>query len=108
MNYTPFILGLLGISGILFHNLIQLYKINKKTDGKASIFKYLRIEIYSILIALLMVFVSIVVLDELNQISYFSSYRGLGFIAIGYMGQSLLVFFIGKAEKVMGKENEQE
>jgi len=108
MTYTPFILGLLGIVGILFHNLVQLAKINKATNGNANLPKYWKLEKYTILIALLMVGVSILVIEELSNIEYFSNWKGIGFVAIGYMGQSLLVFVMGKAEKKIGKDDKPE
>jgi len=106
MTYTPLILGLLGIVGILFHNLIQLAKINKATNGNANLPKYWKLEKYTIMIAILMVGVAIVILNELSQIEYFANWKGLGFIAIGYMGQSLLVFAMGKASQKIGKVDE--
>lgn len=108
MTYTPFILGLLGIGGILFHNLVQLAKINKATNGNASLPKYWKLEKYAILIAMLMVGTAIVIIEELSNIEYFANWKGIGFIAIGYMGQSLLVFVMGKASQKIGKDDKQE
>ncbi len=108
MTYKPLILGLLGIVGILFHNLIQLAKINKATNGNANLPKYWKLEKYTILIAFLMVGISILVLEELNQIEYFANWKGIGFVAIGYMGQSLLVFVMGKADFKIKKDDKPE
>jgi hypothetical protein len=103
MTYTPIILGALGLAGILFHNLVQLAKINKATNGSANILQYWKLEKYAIMIAVLMVVASIVMLEELTQIEYFANWRGVGMMAIGYMGQSLLVFAMGVADKKIGK-----
>lgn len=107
-TYTPFVLGTLGVLGILLHNLVQLAKINKQTGGKANIFKYWQLEKYSILIALIVVIIAVVALEELTQIEQFANWKGLGFIAIGYMGQSLLVFAMGKASSLIGKPEDNQ
>lgn len=103
MTYTPLILGGLGLAGILLHNLVQLAKINKATNGDANLMQYWKLEKYSILIAVLMVGASILMINELTQIEYFANWKGIGMIAIGYMGQSLLVFVMGVADKKIGK-----
>jgi len=99
------ILAGLGLLGILFHNLIQLNKINKETDGNANIANYWKLEKYSILISVLMILGGVFCVEELNQLENFKEWKGFGFIAIGYMGQSLLVWVMGKAGNKVGKED---
>lgn len=108
MTYTPFLLGGLGLLGILLHNLVQLAKINKETEGNANLWKYWKLEQYSILIAVIMVGVAVIILEEIAQIEQFANWKGIGFIAIGYMGQSLLVFVMGKASQKIGKDDKPE
>lgn len=105
MNYNqPTLIGL-GLFGVLLHCLIQLHKQNKETQGKAKLLDYLKLEIYSILISISMAVGSSFVGNEieavLEKIGY-SWLLGLCFITIGYMGQSLLIAFMGKASKVIG------
>ena len=104
MNYTHFTLIGLGLLGMLLHSLVELHKINTQTGGKASILSYLNMEKFSLSISVIMVFVCAVVSQEIKQIQQAANWIGLAFVAIGYMGQSLLVVFIGKANKIIGDE----
>jgi hypothetical protein len=47
-----------------------------------------------------------VIKNEIKQLEQASKWLGLSFITIGYMGQSLLVFIMGRANKVIGKNEE--
>ena len=95
----------LGVLGVLLHNLVQLNKVNHATDGHANLAKYWMLEKYSILIAVLMIVASVIILEELDQVKNFAEWKGTGFIAIGYMGQSLLIWFMGKAGNKVGKDD---
>lgn len=103
MNYTNIILFLLGVLGMVLHNLVQLNKVNRASNGSINLWKYLRMEIYSILITVIMVFCAIIIKTEITQLEQAGKWLGLSFIAIGYMGQSLLIWLMGKAEKTIGK-----
>ena len=106
MEYTPFILGVCGILGILFHNLIELGKINKAKKGKASLQRYIAIEIYNILASLIVVIVAVIIEEEITNSDLLESLgvgvvgMGLSFFAIGYMGQSVIISKFGKADKI--------
>lgn len=103
MSYTPFMLSLLGLLGILLHNLIQLNRINKAKNGDSNIWDYIKYERYSILISILIVIGCVITSQEISQLEQAGKMLGLAFLTIGYMGQSLLIFFMGKAEKTIGK-----
>ena len=105
MSYTNIALFGLGLLGILLHNLVQLNKINKANPGKFSLLNYFKLEVFSIIIAIVMVFTAIIIKVEISQLEQAGKWLGLSFIAIGYMGQSLLIFVMGKANKVIEKED---
>lgn len=102
---TNIYLVVLGMLGILLHNLVELNKINKATKGNISINKYLRLERFSIAIAAIMVIVCVMIKHEIVQLEAAGKWIGLAFISIGYMGQSLLIFVMGKASKSIGKDD---
>jgi hypothetical protein len=102
--YTNFTLIALGLLGVLSHNLVELAKINRATNGKANIVEYLKIEKFSVILSVIIVCIAILAKQEISQLEQIGKWLGLGFMAIGYMGQSLLVFFMGKASKQIGKD----
>lgn len=105
-NYTPLILFVLGMLGVLLHNLIQLDKINRENDGNISMLKYLKIERFSIIISVIVVTVAVICSQEIRKLYMVGNWLGFGFIGIGYMAQSLLVFFMKKAkQKIENKED---
>lgn len=104
MDYTNITLYGLGLLGILLHNLVELNKLNKSSKGNLKIKQYFKIEAFSIIISMIVVFVALIVKQEIKQLEAVGKWLGLAFMAIGYMGQSLLIFVIGKAGKVIDKE----
>lgn len=107
INYTPLVLFGLGLLGILLHNLVELNKLNKASNCTFSIKQYFKMEVYSIMISLIVCVVAVVISQEIKQIAVAGKWLGLAFMAIGYMGQSLLIFVMGKANKVVNAENGQ-
>lgn len=105
MNYTNITLIALGVLGILLHNLVELNKLNKSSKGTLSIRRYLNIEIYSIFISLVVLVVALIIKHEIVQLEAAGKWLGLAFMTIGYMGQSLLIFVMGKANKVIDKQD---
>lgn len=97
----------LGILGILLHNLVELNKLNRKTVGNLKLKEYFKLEVFSILISVIVVFVAILVKAEVQQLEAVGKWLGLAFVAIGYMGQSILIFVMGKAGKHIDKQDEQ-
>lgn len=102
MNYTHLLLGTLGLLGVLLHNLIEMNKVNKASGGNINIKQYLKMEIFSILISIFVVVVSVIVSQEIKQLEQVGNWLGLGFFSIGYMGQSILIFAMGKASSMVG------
>lgn len=101
MDYSPFILGVLGLLGILLHNLVKMNDINKKAKGAFNFGQYLAMERFSIIISIIVVVVCLMISHEIKQLHDAGTYIGLAFFTIGYMSQSLLVKFTGKAEKFL-------
>lgn len=105
MNYTNFTLFVLGLLGILLHNLVELNKLNR-TGGNArlNLKKYLKLEVYSLLISIIMVFIAVLIKQEIKQLESAQKWLGGAFVTIGYTGQSLLIFVMGKANKTIGND----
>ena len=108
MNYTNLTLFGLGALGVLLHNLVELNKLNKASKGILNIRQYLKIEAFSIIISLIVCFVALLVKTEITQLEQVGKWLGLAFMAIGYMGQSLLIFVMGKANKIVAKDETPE
>lgn len=104
MDYTNLVLFALGLLGVLAHSFVELNKLNKASGGNAKIHEYLKMEKFSIIVSLIVVAVCLIAKKEVKQLEYVSDYLGLAFVAIGYMGQSLLVWGMGKASKQIGKD----
>jgi hypothetical protein len=99
MEYTPLVLGFLGIGGILLHNLMKMDEINKKKKGKFALSEYLAIERFSIILSVILVAVCVTVSQEVKQLEAVGKWLGLAFVAIGYMSQSIILKFSSKAEE---------
>lgn len=105
MIYNQFTLIMIGLAGVLLHCLGQLRKINKATNGKAKIGEYLRLEIFSILISVIIVFLCSLIGPELHIVLEKLGYgwaSGIAFAMIGYTGESVIVIFMGKAQAAIG------
>lgn len=100
MDYTFLTLTIFGLSGVLLHNLVALNKLNKKAQGNLNLSQYFKLEIFSILISIIVVLLAVFVSQEIEILYKVGNMLGLAFVSIGYMGQSLLVTFIGKASKM--------
>ena len=98
MQYTYLILVALGLVGILLHNLVKIDEINKKSDGNINLGKYWALERFSVAISAIVVFVCVMVSQEIKQLHDIGNWLGLAFVSIGYMAQSILIKFRGKAE----------
>jgi hypothetical protein len=105
MTYTPYILFALGCLGILLHNLIKMDSLNRKSKGNLKLGQYFKLEWVSILISIIVVFVALIAQSEIKQLSVVGNYLELAFVAIGYMAQSIVVSYMGKAEKFLQTED---
>lgn len=110
MTYTPFLLCLCALVGILLHHLVKLDSLNRLNNGKINFIEYLKIERFTLMISLIIAFVSSFLLyqdlhfylDRLGFIKYFS----VGYIVLGYFAQSILVKLMGRAQKVIDKKSQ--
>lgn len=107
MNYTPLLLLALGMLGVLLHNLVELNKLNKASPATFSMKQYFKLERFSIIISVLVVVGSVIITQEIKQLEMVGKMLGLAFVAIGYMGQSLLIFVMGKTNRIVNSENGQ-
>lgn len=107
MNYTVLTLAGLGLFGIIIHNLIKLNDINRQSEGNINILKYWRIERFSIILSICVVIVGLIVRSEVKQLESVGKWLGLAFVAIGYMAQSVVVSFMGKAQKIIGSDQDK-
>ncbi len=102
----PIVLFLLGVLGVLLHNLVELNKLNKAQKGELKIKDYLKLEVFSIAISFVVVLCAVIASQEIKQLEQVGKWLGLAFVTIGYMGQSLLIFVMGKASKTIGNDQE--
>jgi len=108
MNYTNFVLYALGMLGVLLHNLIELNKVNRSRSGNFKLLEYFKIEQFTVYISMIVVAVALIIKQEITQLAHVGKWLGLAFVAIGYMGQSLLIFTMGKASKIIEPKKENE
>lgn len=101
MSYTNPFLFALGVLGILIHNFIKMDELNRKADGEFKLGQFIKLERFSILISLSLVTVALIAKSEVAQLDRVGKWLGLAFVAIGYMAQSIIYKFKGKAEKFL-------
>jgi len=107
MNYSTLVLASLGLIGVLLHNLVNINEINKDPNkGNFSFVAYWKKEWASIAISAIVSLVAAYLKSEIKQLEE-AKWLGLGFIAIGYMAQSVLVSFMGKASKIIGNDEQK-
>jgi hypothetical protein len=107
MNYTNIMLIGIGTIGIILHNLVELNKLNKSNPGTLNFKQYFRAEIFAICIAFICVIVAVIIKHEIKQLDAAGKWLGLAFLSVGYMGQSLLVFIMGRAASIINKPNDE-
>lgn len=107
MNYTPFILFFLGLLGILLHNLIKIDSLNRAAKGDLNFKQYIKLEWPTIIISVIVVGIALIAQREINQLAIVGKYLGLAFVAIGYMAQSILVSYMGRAENFLNQNKEK-
>lgn len=98
MDYTLITLAGFGILGIFIHNLKNLNTLNRKSEGELNLVKYLKLEIYAILLSISVLTVALIAQQEIKQLEAVGKWLGLSFVAIGYMAQSIVISFAGRAE----------
>jgi len=105
MEYTNYVLFGLGIFGILLHNLVKLNGINRRNKGDVDYVQYLKLEKFTIMISICVVIISLMVKHEVKQIESIGTWLGLSYVAIGYTSQSIVVSFMGKAERFIEEKS---
>jgi hypothetical protein len=105
MNYTLGMLAALGVLGILIHNLVKLNEINRAADGEINLWKYYKLERFSILLSCCVIVVALIARTEIKQLESAGKWLGLAFTGIGYMAQSIVISFMGRAQKFMDKQD---
>jgi hypothetical protein len=101
-TYTKFVLFILGLAGILLHHLTKMDEINRRGNGTLNFKSYFMLERFSFVISLITVSLASYLLDRelsvyLATIGWFKYLFGSFMVVVGYMGQSLLVKYMGKA-----------
>lgn len=107
MTYTPYILFALGCFGILLHNLIKMDSLNRKAKGEINYLQYLKLEKFSILISICVVVIALIAQQEVKQLQIVGNYLGLAYVAIGYMAQSIVVSYMGRAERFLHENDKK-
>ena len=99
-TYTELTLLAFGLIGVILHNLVKLNE-KKKADpnGDVNYRKYFKLEWITITISVIVVGLCVWLSQEIKELEIAGKYLGLGFASIGYFSQSLLIKWIGKAEK---------
>ncbi len=97
ITYHHFTLLLLATLGTFIHNLIQLNKINKSSNGNASLTVYWKLERFALILSFTINVMAVMISQEIKQLEQIGNWLGAGFVAIGYMGQSIVISFMGKA-----------
>lgn len=106
-GYSMWVLFLLGIAGILLHNILKLDTLNRQGAGKINFGKYIALERFTILASLIVVFLGAFFLKkELGQnFELFTNWVGIGFITLGYFATSILTRWMGAAQKYLDHKN---
>lgn len=99
MAYTNITLLALGVLGILIHCLIKIQQLKK--DNTFKVATYFIAEWPTICISLIVVGIALICRNEITILSNAGAYLGLGFVTLGYMGQSVFVALMGKAQKII-------
>ena len=101
MNITNLTLFGFGILGVLLHNLVEINKLNKDPNKQNfTISSYLKTEWAAISISVLLVCGMILGKTYVEKLEQLKEWLGVVVFTAGYMGQSLLIAIMGKAQKV--------
>lgn len=107
MQYNDITLLLLNILGVLLHALVKINEL-KKRKQRFSVMSFVLAEWASMGISVIIGIVAIVCKKEIKQLDAAGNWLGLGFVTLGYMGQSLLYAFMGKAREKLGLEDKDQ
>ena len=99
MDYTLSVLIAAGLAGVLLHNLVKMNDLNRKQNGNFNYKQYLAVEKFSIIISIIVVCVCGYFSQEVKELAGAGKWLGLGMVGLGYLAQSLLIKFMGNAQK---------
>lgn len=106
MTYTHATLAAFGLIGVLLHTLIELNQLKKSNpNGDVNYAKYFKMEWISILISVIVVGLLVWTSQEVTELANAGKWLGIGFIASGYLAQSLLIKFMGRAQNIIYNES---
>lgn len=100
-----FFIGL-GLGGMLLHLLMDIRRLVKNQDGVVDYKKYFRVSWVDFMISIVVIVLADMVKTEIKQLQYADKFLGLGFIAIGYMSDSLVASLMGRVQKYIDKIQE--
>jgi hypothetical protein len=104
-------LFLCGMLGVAIHSLIKINSL-KKSGKPFSLASYINAEWAAIAVSVVVVITAIIVKTEITQLAKVEKYLSICFVSFGYMGQSIVVAVMGKAEKqistILGQEIKEE
>lgn len=99
---------LFGLLGVVLHNLVKLNDIKRSNpNGDVNYAKYFKMEWITIVISIIVVAICVWCSQEIQELQIAGKYLGLGFVGIGYFAQSLLIKWLGKAEKTINEKTAQ-
>lgn len=101
MQYTDITLFGLGMAGILLHNLIKINTL-KREGREFKAINYFGMEWPTICISLIVILIGLVCKKEIKELDNAGMALGLGFVLLGYAGQSVVITYFGKASKKLG------
>jgi hypothetical protein len=102
--YTSLMLVFLGMCGVFLHNLVKMDSLNRKAQGNFKLYQYLMIEKFSIIISMIVVLVCTMISHEVKVLNIAGKWMGPSFLAMGYLAQSLLIRFMGAADKAISQK----
>ena len=103
--YSDITLSLLGVLGIAIHCLVKIQQLKK--DGKPiSLSAYIDAEWATMALSICAITIVLICKREIPELEAAGNYLGLGFVSVGYFGQSILVFLLGRVGKVIGAKED--
>lgn len=100
MEYTTPVLAVLGLAGIAVHNLVKIDSLNRQSKGCFSFWPFVKLEWPSIAISVIVLGVMMISVQDMVSMSVTMKWPlGPAFFTGGYMAQSLLYKWMGRAQK---------
>lgn len=104
MEYKDITLFALGCLGIFIHLLMKINDINRQRKGNWKFRAFIKLEWPTVLLSIAVVGVLVMAKKELMNIEEIQGKFRLLAVAVGYMADSVVYFFAGKARKIMDVE----